>query len=369
MNLLALVDVNSIIADPYHTPTGNGFWDLAGYSGIAMIASATLLSFLYVWGTLFRNQGTIVYVKSEFYEMLVTVFLLIFIFGAIGSLTTLKIASFLPASMLPSSVSPDMNVFEATADFYTGATHVVSGWLTMNYVFSMYVDQMASITPYARPLGVGLVASPMAGFASPIKQVLYNMSVALSVSYVVVQAQLVVYIFSLQAFLKYYLPFGIFLRSFTPTRRLGGTLIGTAVAFIFVFPAITLITYSMFFSQGGPILTFNSMATQYLTDAIGGSSPGDSILGRMSNFFTHNFSGGFVDIILNSFGSIGGLFENIVGTAFLTLLIIPIGTVSFAFAIAFLSPAFNLIIFTQAAKGLSKSFGEEVDISSLTRMI
>jgi hypothetical protein len=43
--------------------------------------------------------------------------------------------------------------------------------------------------------------------------------------------------------------------------------------------------------------------------------------------------------------------------------------VSYAFAIGFIVPAFNIIIFTQAAKGLSQSFGDEVDISSLTRMI
>ncbi len=368
MDLIALVDANSIISSPFTTPTGTGFWDIAGYSGVAMVASAVMLSFIYVWGTLFRNQNTIAYVKIEFYEMIVTIFLMIFILSAVGSLSTLKISSFLPSSMLPSGLSPDTTIYDATAQFYQGAGSIVSGWLTMNYVFNMYVDQMASITPYARPLGVGLVASPMAGFASPIKQILYNMSVALSVSYVVVQAQLVVYLFALDAFLKYYLPFGFFLRSFSPTRRLGGTLIGVSLAFLFVFPAITLITYSLFLSPGAPMVNFNMMVVSYLQDFAGGSGS-NSLLSRMSDFFTHNFSGGLVDIVLNSFGSIGQLFENIVGGTFLTLLILPLGTVSFAFAIAFLSPAFNLIIFTQAARGLSKSFGEDVDISSLTRMI
>src|SRR5512143_995172 len=141
----------------------------------------------------------------------------------------------------------------------------MSGWLQMNYVLNIYVDQMASVTPYARPLGVGLVASPLAGLASPIKQLLYNMSVALSIAFIINHAQLVVYIFSLQAFLKYYLPAGIFLRSFTPTRRLGGTLIGVALAFLFVFPALSSITYTMFYNRcdpasgGGPLVPFRSM--------------------------------------------------------------------------------------------------------------
>ena len=46
-----------------------------------------------------------------------------------------------------------------------------------------------------------------------------------------------------------------------------------------------------------------------------------------------------------------------------------VATVSWAFTIGFIVPAVNLMIFTMAAKGLSKSFGDEVDISSLTRMI
>jgi hypothetical protein len=50
-------------------------------------------------------------------------------------------------------------------------------------------------------------------------------------------------------------------------------------------------------------------------------------------------------------------------------MVFPISVVGKAFMVGYLMPAFNILIFTQAALSLSKSFGEEVDISSLTRMI
>jgi len=237
----------------------------------------------------------------------------------------------------------------------------------------MYVDQLASVTPYARPLGVGLVASPLAGLASPIKQLLYNMTVALSVAFILNYAQLAIYTFSLLAFLKYYLPAGVFFRCFTPTRRLGGTLIGVSIAFLFVFPALSTITYSMFYNKGGgPLITFGNMVEWYMSTGEEGEEGDSAFMGKFENYSGRNFSEtgfGITDLMAGAIGGIGTLLEKVVGGIFLMLLMFPISTVSWAFAIGFVIPLFNTIIFIQAAKILSRSFGEEVDITSLTRLI
>ncbi len=218
-----------------------------------------------------------------------------------------------------------------------------------------------------------MVASPMAGFASPLKQLLYNMTVALSLAFIINHAQLVVYIFALDAFLKYYLPLGVFLRSFTPTRRIGGTLIGVSVAFLLVFPMLSLVTYGMLYQkcQGnsacGPLVTFRSMLAQYF---------GDTSFGGFQENFKSFFSSNFTDVSGSILGIMGGLFtglgtflEKLLGGTMLLLIIFPASAVSWAFVVGFVVPTFNVIIFTQAARGLSRTFGEEVDISSLTRMI
>lgn len=349
-----------------------GLWPWAALAGLALVVSSIILAFLYMWATLFRDKNLNAYVKQELYELVVSGVLVVIIYSMIGAIGEVTVGTFLPVDLLPEDVAVTTTLYEATAKYYERIDQDMAGWLNMNYAINVYVDQVASVTPYARPLGVGLVASPMAGLASPIKQLLYNMSVALSIAFIINFAQLSVYIFSLQAFMKYYLPLGILLRCFTPTRRLGGTLIGVAVAFLFIMPGLTTVTYSMFYhvapdgSSSGPLITFNTVMWEYAEDMMAADdSP-------VASFYGDNLSesgGGIIDMMSGGFGAIGRLFTDLIGGFFLMLLLLPMATVSLAFAVGFVMPAFNIMVFTQAAKSLSKSFGEEVDITALTRMI
>ncbi len=346
---------------------GSALIDFTLLSGLAIAASIALLAALYLWAAIFRNQQLNAYVKSEIYELFITALLIIFIGGAVGAMSTIQVSDFLPYHLLPEDVDSSTTVYAATYQYYEKVAEDMSGWLSLNYLLSMYIDQIASVTPYARPLGVGLVASPMAGFAAPLKQLLYQMSTALSIAYIINSAQKFVYVFALQASLKYYLPMGLFFRSFTPTRRLGGALIGLSLTFLFVFPALTTISYSMFYNRSsGPLVSFSDMIGDYFADTSSG------FLGKFGSFFGNNFTdigGGVTGLVGAAFGGIGQLFQTLVGGIMLTVMMFPISVVSYAFAIGFVIPAFNIIIFTQVAKSLSKSFGEEVDMSSLTRLI
>ncbi len=334
-------------------------------SGAALMVSCVLLAFMYLWASLFRNPKLVSYVKSELLELVISGIILIFLFTAVGAVDSITIGSLLPASLIPDGLSHSATIYDVTAEYYRNVGSDMSGWLNMNYVVNMYVDQLASVTPYARPLGIGLVASPLAGVASPIKQLLYNMSVAVSVAFVINYAQLFVFIFSLQGFLNYYIPIGVFFRCFTPTRKLGGTLIGIGVTFLFLFPALTLISYMLFYSGGSPLLSFKSMLVYYL-------GPEGHFQQRFLDFYRGNFTasgGGIISLMTGVFGGIGGLLENVIGGIFLFLLLFPISTISWAFAIGFVVPVVNTMILIEGAKILSRSFGEEVDISALTRLV
>jgi len=243
------------------------FWSWAGLAGVAIMVSAVILAFLYMWASIFRDNNLNTYVKQELYELVVTIILVVFLYSAVAAMSDITINFFLPPGLYPEDVPGSTTIYEAAAMYFQQLDTDMAVWLQENYIINMYIDQIASVTPYARPLGVGLVASPLAGLASPIKQLLYNMSVALSVAFIMNYAQLAVYIFSIYGLLNYYLPIGIFLRAFTPTRRLGGTLIGIAVAFLFVFPTLYTLTYGMFYNKdAGPLVTFKTMVRGYVDD-------------------------------------------------------------------------------------------------------
>lgn len=347
---------------------GSTIINFAVLSGLALTVSAVMLAALYLWSVMFRNPQLTGYVKGELYELVISALLVIFIAGAVQSMSSLNMGSFtVDPMLLPQGVTMGTSIYEAAYMYYDQVHDDMSSWLSMNYALSMYIDQLASVTPYARPLGVGLVASPMAGFAAPLKQLLYNMSVALAIAFIINSASQIVYLFALQAFLVYYLPAGIFLRNFTPTRRLGGAIIGISLTFLFAFPALSVINYVMFYNQdSGPLVSFRNMVDHYFTDTTSG------FYAKMERFYSNNFTdvgSGVTGFISGVFGGLGQLLTNLVGGLLLTIMMFPISVVSYAFAIGFIMPAINIMILSQIAKSLSMSFGEEVDISSLTRMI
>jgi hypothetical protein len=363
------IDLGAFVSTGSLWKTGE-FWDnWYVLSALAMIASVMVLSFIYLLGILFRNQSLNDFVKLEIFETLSTAVIIMLVFFFVAIFASLKVSDVLPNALLPED--PDSSTNIAQASIYTACQKYFEAvgkdmnmWLELNYLLNIIMDMLASVTPYSRPLGVGLVASPLAGFASPIKQLLYNMSVALSVAYIMNWAQLLVYEFSVVAFLKYYLPIGIFLRSFAPTRRIGGTLIALALSFLFVFPLLQLVTYGMFYNKTlGPMVTFRSFASSYL------SSTSNSFSSSTSSFFSSNLSNSFWDILFAPITFISGLFKSVVFGLFFISMTIPLSVIGIAFAIGFIAPAFNVLMFVQAAKFMSRILGEEVDISQLTRMI
>jgi len=364
-----MTSLKDIVGNPvnillFDSLTKQGFWEWFPLIGIALVVSATLLAFLYMWSSVFRDQNLNALVKVELSELAITTALLLVILMGVGAVANLQVGALLPQSLLPEDVFVTSNVWEMSQQYFEEVAKDMGAWLELNYLLNWFFDSMATATVYARPLGVGIITAPLAGFASPIKQLLYNMTVALSVAYVINYAQLYVLTFAFVAFLKYYLPIGIVLRSFTPTRRIGGTIIGVTIAFLFIYPFLISITYMMFYAQGAsPMVTWRSFASEYINDVTTGLG------GKITGYFGNRLTGGFLDFVSGSLSSLGGALENVVGKTFLTGLMIPISIIGLAFGLGFVMPAFNILLFVESAKFLSKSLGEEMDITSLTRMI
>ncbi len=361
---LLLISVADIPGIGSGAAASGGLWDWVGLSALAITVSTILLCLIYLWGVLFRDNNLQAYFKTELTELFVTGVLFVLIFSLLGAFSVIKLSTFLPASYLPDGASGDTSLWLALETGLDMMLTDMGHWLELSYLLNTFLDQLASITTNIRPAGVGLSTQHLAGFASPLKQLAYNMTTGLAISYIITVAQKYVYVFGLYVFLKYYLPLGLFLRCFTPTRRLGGSIIGVCVAFLFFFPILSMVTFSVLYSASGPIVSLRDMLTSYLSDGSNGS-----FISNMNDYYHGNFTGGFLNLIVGGIGNIGNLLTGVIGSSFLFLLLIPISTVAFAFAAAFVLPTFNILVFTQAAKGLSQAFGDEVDISSLTRLI
>ena len=242
---------------------------------------------------------------------------------------------------------------------------------------------LASTTIFSKPLGLGLVSSPGAGLGAPIKNVLYQATNFLAIVFITNYAQKVVFEFALVGFLKYYLPIGIMMRCFTPTRRIGGTLIAIGIGFLFIYPALTVITSEI----------LRETTENFATDTIGNmgahAKPVFNIISDKAKMNLKDFpkeivgdySGNMPDPTNPAPGSApspvqeystGNLIVNLIkggtGGAMYMILILPMMIIGIVIILG-LASAFNILLIIHAIKGISKTMGEEIDISSLTRLI
>lgn len=343
---------------------------------IALITSVTLLTFIYILGVLLRNQNAINFVKLELYEVVFSAVLagiLVAVVSMMGSVTVSSVFSLFPPSQLH---EPGAGIYRASQDYYSQTGDKIIGWMAADYLLSIKIDQLASATPYSRPLGVGLVAAPLAGFASPLKQILYNVNSALAIGYIINKAQGLVFEFAVYAFLKFYLPLGIVLRSFTPTRRVGGMLIALGLGFLFILPFVTILSAQVVLGPNSPVIGFDEAI---LGRQIPGSA--DRVGGIMDTTFRRGVAesgtdeqiNGFIDFLWNiTLGAalrLGAFFQNIIGSIFAAAFMLPLSIVGMAFAVGYLLPALNVLVLVQSVKYMSRSLGEEIDITTLTRLI
>jgi hypothetical protein len=363
--------------------SGNVFGDWLALSALALFTSVIILMFFYLIATFMRSQSHITSIKGEFFEVLSTLAILSYIAIAITPLCNLKVGLF-----FPDSPNNDKTIYNATMTYFNKVENKFETWMQMQYRLNLYIDLLASSTTYARPLGLGLVTTPLAGLALPIKSFLYNAFTAMAIAYVINEAQKYVFVFATYGFLKYYLPIGVFLRSFTPTRRIGGSLIAISISFVILFPIIMTITEETMLGENGPLIGIENMVKQAYESKLGGVEckeydpdqtkciewePAGPLKAFSKRFFLPDISS--PDFDLGTFLSggfliiIGEWIKDVVGDSLGFMLFIPLSTIGMAFVLGYLMPALNVLILVQTTKSFSRVLGEEVDITALTRML
>lgn len=339
--------------------------DLVLGCGAALLTSSVILAFAYVWAVLWRNEQLKGSVKLELNEVIISAIMVSFILALIGSLNEIKISTVVPQNLTPSDTPRDATVYNITESYFLKVKDDLLGFIDINYKTSVPVDLLASANPHTRPFGVGFVSTPLAGAAGPIKQLLRTSMITLVIAYVVNYAQYFTYLFALDAFLKYYLPIGVFLRCFTPTRKIGGSIIAVTAALVIVFPIVNTIAYAIIYSDDGPLVSFRTFAQNDISTYIG------NVVGDLKNLLSPSSSGSLNiwSLIFNPLHIIYKFIQNFFGEMFFVAIAFATGVISRAFLIGVLMPLLNTFILVQSARGLSRAFGEEIDISSLTRLI
>jgi len=272
----------------------------------------------------------------------------------------------------------------------------------INYIMS-YLFKM---TWNSSPMGIGFAVEPLAGF----NQIMNVFMVAISgfiVSYLSVLVQMRVLDYFLISVPYYFLPLGLLLRSFAPTREFGGAVIGFGIASLFFYPMLLVLNDAILFAPFDAFIDSSAVAanmygggdyseldaylkanTELGIDKIA-AEPIRSAEEINENFGIYNGVDGYgmpedrKDIRTEDTGrKVGGFFadaeldsdtfQNIVAgkTWDLGNMIFWPYQLIFIYAMAsVLLPLINFVIYVEIARELTQILGVQMDLTNITRLI
>jgi hypothetical protein len=320
---------------------------------VALITCASGLAVIYMFGSFLRNAKLIAWSRHEILQLANIAVLLLAAIGIIWGMCTYDVTIFSPryASYAAPPGSPTVLSAYAIADNYLWeitnfGKAVFIALLKVNY----WIGLMTKVVWEMRPLGIGTTTVAMEGFSQISNLMFFAMS-GFIISFLVTLVQRVMIEYLLFAILNFILPFGILLRAITPTRQFGGALIGFSISMMLFYPIFLVFNEMIMF---GPLSAMQNGIAGYVTTG----NPSTTSQGNLENMFQLLFRPG---IVLDVFIGFADFFMNII------LHIIFFVVIYFLAAVVL--PAFNFIALIELTRGLSKMFGEEIDITNLTRLI
>jgi len=325
------------------TDAGNN-WKTLCIAGL--LISSLIISLMYMIGKVTGNPALINRAKTDINQVIVTAAMLVVFASLMGGLCALDATVF---GLKTSSL------FDATRSYFAYAQSVA---------FSSYIDTTNSImllsglsTLYvssANAITLGLYVKltialrPFSGFAAAMGALnfvsnLMMISVAVTSGYITILNVIETW------FLNLMLPAGVVMRCFTPTRDFGGVLISISIGIFVFYPLLFSLSYLMM-GQPDPVGLPESGSWFY------------SIIGELALFTAASiFPYSLIAALAGQLMIMGDLAGNSVAHSF--------GNAGSALLPVFILPAINWIILVGIVKGMSRALGEEVDLSSLARLI
>lgn len=314
----------------------------AAASLAALLASASILAFLYMLASIFQNAQAVANMKLEIYEFGVTAAMFAVLFMMLNGMCSVQTNWIDPGV---SGANPDWatkSIYYSSTNYLTQFADYTLRLMSLQYVAYMFIDFVTSMEISSTPMGIGATLKPTSGLGAVFKPVLNNAFSAETIGVITAQAQAYVLDYGTYGLLKYFLPLGLVLRSFNITRRIGGTIIALILVFLFIYPPLVILTYSV---VNASLLT----SIDYFKNAYSAG-----VLGAGNGFWL------FIEFA----------FKYLWGPDFLftySLAVMP--TAAKVFIGGVFMPLFITIVLVTTTRYLSKTMGEEIDITNLTRMI
>ncbi len=339
--------------------------------GAALLASIGLIAFLYMVNRFFQNEQGVAWAKVELFEAFITVAIMIGVIALANAACGVNVGI-----LFPSSDIADMNIYDASTYYLeTFGDTMTTIMSTVYYFYVFYIDIPSTMTLTAWPMGLGTRIQPLAGAGATVKPPLINAMNMMTMAIIITKAQQFLVDFFTFAFMKYYLPLGVIMRAFAPTRRIGGTLIAIALGFMFVYPFLIILDGEMMIWPFNSFWEFVARAWTLSGEegGIGGYTFGGDFGVPFKDFWdsARNYisSGWGLLNPASGFDVLSNFMSGLIGAAAFVVLFFIANTIAFAFLMGLFFPAFNTLILVTTIRYLSKTLGEEVDVTNLTRMV
>ncbi len=306
-------------------------------SALGILVSWFVVSLAYMVGSFLDNIGLMARAKSEVWEIITTTLIL----GSVIVIVTG--ACTFPASYMNPQAKG--NLFDTATNYLLWVRNntmaVLGDLMVMNSAISMLLSVMMGFTIF----GIGVSGQPFAGL-QPLMNIMNLFINGAMICLIATVAQITILKFIEAGAFNILLPAGIVCRSFPFTRQFGGSLIAIAIGLFIFYPLMLVIDDA-------------AVGTKSINPAVTGIN-----YGIINTIKSHIVSLG-PNLLFGPIGIFRTLLDIII-IYFVEEPIVGLGVVGLS---AFILPAINAVVFVAVVRELSKVLGQEVDVTSLSRVI
>jgi len=345
-------------ADACSIATELNFSDVAGptsigsnwktLSGLGILISIVLAAIIFMVGKMLESLEIQNRARNDLMQTLITIVILVVFSAAVLMMCNFNAKQF---------GLPDGNLFTMSKKYFSYATSVAASAYIKTLNAIMFTSALSSIY-FSSPIysymffQSSVSGTPLAGLSAVVgpMQLMMNfvmMQVIAASSYDSIFTIIETY------FLNLFLPFGVVLRCFTITRPLGGVLISISIGMFLFYPLLFSFAYLLFLDPSG-----GYPAEASVPSADWESRVTDEYMVMLP--FTFVPGGYFAYFSARSWEMEQQAADRFIGA---------MATTGDAALKIFIVPAIMWIVLAMIIRDMSRALGEEVDISSLSRMI
>jgi hypothetical protein len=319
------------------SPGQPGDWLL--WCAIGIMISAALAGIIFALGQMLGKPDLTSRAKTDLYQIIITFVILVIFESSILFMCSIDKKSL--------GFQTSGTLFDAARDYFKYQSSLAA---------KTYIDTSNAImaaSAFSSMNGGGSISSVLSMFLAPfgglsvvIQALQYIMNLVM-LQIAIAQAQVFLLDIIENAFLAFLLPVGVVLRCFTPTREIGGILMSIGIGLFLFYPLMFGLSQ---------LLTGERQPVE-----IGGSTWGDNVIGVATVMA--------INLIIFDPLSVTVTMIPIVTTLMTPRLIAPIFGLGTTLLFVFVLPAINWLIIAALIRSISKALGEEVDVSTLARLV